>query len=75
MIGNVSAFQVKSHDTPVGANSTFVWQISLYYHMYYKFMWTISRQIIGDNDSIIVTIELLGLVLLFGLDFYFTETA
>lgn len=41
---------------------------ALYCHVYYGFIQTIPRQITGDNDRIIETIELLRLLLLCGLD-------
>lgn len=41
---------------------------ALYYHVYHGFIQTIPRQITGNNDRIIETIELLRLLLLCGLD-------
>lgn len=40
----------------------------LYCHVYYGFIQTIPRQITGNNDGIIETMEILRLFLLCGLD-------
>lgn len=58
-----------SHVIPAGMNSMFSMpNCALHCHVYYGFIQTIPRQITRDNDRIIETIELLGLLLLCGLD-------